>query len=501
MEAEAHASPWQKSETTEEGKTPPIRQGTGACAERLGRGAAGRVEEVAEAFGSRRAAQEAARLVVEGADEIGTQWIEVDRNEKVRVESRQAGDAKYVSMNLKSRMVALGNQDKREVRSDSPTADAEGIHLVFSFASSRKAKVWCGDSESAYITGERMSRVLLLRQPRSGLPGLKPDDRLLARAPVYGTQDAGRGFWKKFRRTLIVGGVRENRVLSAVYTLTVDGQLRGIVATHVDDLLYAFDGPVGQGVIDHIKQHLILSKESECNFSFCGREVRQDAENGDYSVRVTCEATTLKINEIRFEGNHVHVRKTAQERLTASEQEQYESVTGSLPWVARIARVESQAAVSRLQQMKKQATMAAAVFANKVLQYLKKTATRGLVFRMGVISWHLGGFVISSVCDASHADEHCERTGEPYRSQGGRMTILATRSHVDQAEFGFHLIACTSNTSAASTLTAETYQMQLGVEAADKLRVAIADMFEPFSRKQWEMEATSAIQLVWVTGL
>ena len=47
-------------------------------------------------------------------------------------------------------------------------------------------------------------------------------------------RDADSG--KSFRRTLIAGGVRENRVLSAVYTLTVDGQLRGIVATHVDDL-------------------------------------------------------------------------------------------------------------------------------------------------------------------------------------------------------------------------------------------------------------------------
>ena len=41
--------------------------------------------------------------------------------------------------------------------------------------------------------------------------------------------------------------------------------------------------------------------------------------------------------------------------------------------------------------------------------------------------------------------------------------------------------------------------MELGVNAADQLRVAIADMFEPLSRKQWEIEATSAIQLVWVT--
>ena len=55
-----------------------------------------------------------------------------------------------------------------------------------------------------------------------------------------------------------------------------------------------------------------------------------------------------------------------------------------------------------------------------------------------------------------------------------------------------------AETSLRSTLTAETYQMELGVEAADQLRATIVDMFAPLSRKQWEIEATSAIQLVWV---
>ena len=62
--------------------------------------------------------QEAARLVSEGAEEIGTQWVEVDRHEKIRIESEQAGEAKHVPMNLKSRLVFLGNQEKRELRSD-----------------------------------------------------------------------------------------------------------------------------------------------------------------------------------------------------------------------------------------------------------------------------------------------------------------------------------------------------------------------------------------------
>ena len=41
--------------------------------------------------------------------------------------------------------------------------------------------------------------------------------------------------------------------------------------------------------------------------------------------------------------------------------------------------------------------------------------------------------------------------------------------------------------------------MELGVEAADQLRATIVDMFVLLSRKQWEIEATSAIQLVLVT--
>ena len=41
--------------------------------------------------------------------------------------------------------------------------------------------------------------------------------------------------------------------------------------------------------------------------------------------------------------------------------------------------------------------------------------------------------------------------------------------------------------------------MELGVEGADQLRAAIVDMFKLSSRKLWEIAATSAIQLVWVT--
>ena len=114
--------------------------------------------------------QEAALLVAEGAEEVGTQWRSTStRTGRFEARRSRQGCAEHVPMQAKSRLVAMGKPERREV---SPTADTEGIHLAISFASSRKAKVQCRDS--AYFTGERLSRVLLLRQPRSGLPGLQP---------------------------------------------------------------------------------------------------------------------------------------------------------------------------------------------------------------------------------------------------------------------------------------------------------------------------------------
>ena len=63
-----------------------------------------------------------------------------------------------------------------------------------SFAASLKLKVSTGDLENAYFSGEELARTLLLRQPRGGILGLNLGDRLLARVPIYGVSDAGRGF-------------------------------------------------------------------------------------------------------------------------------------------------------------------------------------------------------------------------------------------------------------------------------------------------------------------
>ena len=55
----------------------------------------------------------------------------------------------------------------------------------------------CADISSAYFQASPLERVLLMRQPSGGLPGVPEDAMLLCRLPIYGTMDAGRGFYNR----------------------------------------------------------------------------------------------------------------------------------------------------------------------------------------------------------------------------------------------------------------------------------------------------------------
>ena len=132
-------------------------------------------------------------MISHGAEVLSTQWIEVDKNEALRA------SGKTVEPKMKSRLVARGDLSALFNRSDSPTADREAVFLAISLATSRRLKIRSGDLGHVYLQGEKLSRPLLLRQPKGGLPddSIKFDDMMLARVPIYGTRDAGRGLWRR----------------------------------------------------------------------------------------------------------------------------------------------------------------------------------------------------------------------------------------------------------------------------------------------------------------
>ena len=177
------------------------------------------------------------------------------------------------------------------------------------------------------------------------------------------------------------------------------------------------------------------------------------------------------------------------------------SVVGSLAWIGRVCRPELLVRSSKLQQAKNSATILDLRMANKAVRYAKAHSSRGLVFRSDVLDWD-GEMVVLIVTDASHGDETDEKSGTPYRSQGGRIVALATPSAMVSGVCGVHIIGFASHSLhrvVSSTMQAETYQLQLGVEAGDIIRAAVVDFRGLLNPREWERTAAEHMQMVWLT--
>lgn len=124
-----------------------------------------------------------------------------------------------------------------------------------------------------YSREERDSNPLMLVRPYAGLSGedVEGGVRMLASVPTYGTQDAGRGLWRRIRKVLMRHGFRGNLAMNDLYSYERDRVVEAILATHVNDLLWADSGSAEE-VLMKVERELVFGTEDESNLRFCGTE-------------------------------------------------------------------------------------------------------------------------------------------------------------------------------------------------------------------------------------
>ena len=115
------------------------------------------------------------------------------------------------------------------MRTDTRTCDIEGLNILLSWVSCERLTVKSGDITNAYFP----------RISIGGVPDvdISADTMFVARVPICGTCDAGRGFWNKLRHYILSTGLNENAVIRALYIYQEDGEPKSMLATHVDDVL------------------------------------------------------------------------------------------------------------------------------------------------------------------------------------------------------------------------------------------------------------------------
>ena len=108
------------------------------------------------------------------------------------------------------------------------------------------------------VHADNLDRWLILATPNGGLPGsdASDDGGSAANKDIYGTKDAGRRFYLKFRKTALDFGMRECKTMNSLYYVANDkGQIVLLIAAHVDDVVKVCV-PEYEHILDKFFSHL-----------------------------------------------------------------------------------------------------------------------------------------------------------------------------------------------------------------------------------------------------
>ena len=340
---------------------------------------------------------------------IPTRWVRTNKNDGMPGQPFKA----------KSRLVVQGFKDKSlgQYRRDAPTASALAESLCLPVCAYAHFVMVAKDVKNAYFSGRNVNREIYLDQPRGGLPGLKPGQLLKAKKAIYGFSEAARLFWLALRDHLLADGWQESKLEPALFYPRVDGKLKGILVTHVDDIEGGLHPSYLQKAFQKSFQALEFATDLLRDFTFRGREIRQ-VEHGHVEVSMRNYALSMrpiKIDNVR--------KKQLDSDLSVEESEVMNSSAGELGWITRQLRCDLAYENGVIQRCKKDACVADLV---KLKQYVG-LARRGADFKLKY--WadvDLRRAVLIHLADSGHANGTPERDEKMrYRSVGGYFLLLA----------------------------------------------------------------------------
>ena len=265
------------------------------------------------------------------------------------------------------------------------------------------------------------------------------------------------------------------------------GKLIGMIATHVDDLLYCYLDE-GKKTIEGILKKFTIGKTESGRFRYCGLQFIQ---HEDYSVSNSTSENCRTVKPIEIDKHRKLSEKVTEKELTS-----LRSVVGSLAWVARYGRPDLCYRVNEMQRAcSAKATVQDLKNANKVVELALQGSDLQITFKSDWIDW--SDLAVVTFSDASFANE------EGFKSQQGRIHYITNASSLKEGSHKMHLISFGSTTLkrvCRATLQAEAYALQTAVEHGDRLRCLICELtgrLDDF--KNWHEETQRRMAHVYYT--
>ena len=303
-----------------------------------------------------------------------------------------------LSWKAKARLVIAGHRDPdllSGLPTHAPTISRQGIHLLLQVLASNLRRGWkgfAGDVTAAFLCGEDLQRELYLKQPKTGLGDLHPEQLLRIRKPIFGLVDSPAAWWTKLHKTLkkmrvknddgewiVVQNTLDHCIFMVQKVLSYDeeGQPRlgapeAYLGVHVDDVLLVGEGALCDLLKCQLSSEFPIQEWEEGKFEYVGSyiEVLEDrvkVSQASYAATRLFQVETDKNNPDHFEASEV-------------EKHDNQSLIGALSWMASQTRPDLQVGVSMSQQCQKSPTVGDVRFTNQLARRAMEHKEEGLTF-------------------------------------------------------------------------------------------------------------------------
>ncbi|CAE7232220.1 RE2 [Symbiodinium sp. CCMP2456] len=341
----------------------------------------------------------------------------------------------------KARLVIAGHRDPdlmSGLSTHAPTVSRQGILLLLQILASNLHRGWtghAGDVTAAFLCGEELTRELYLRQPRSGLGDLHPEQLLRIRKPIFGLVDSPAAWWGKFRKSLTSMRIddqdRRTWVISNcsldhcifIVQEEVQGEdgvkfLRApeaYIGVHVDDVLLVGDDQLCGLIKEKLSEQFPIREWESESFDYVGSYV--DIKK-DMVIVSQASYTATRLFE-------VEIMKGQDDEEMANEVQKHDnmSLIGALSWLASQSRPDLQVGVSMCQQRQREPTVADIKFTNLLAQRAYEHQKEGIrihpinLDRAVLLCYHDAGW---ANVPQSQEDPYYSLTAE--EDEAGRIT-------------------------------------------------------------------------------
>ncbi|CAE7242722.1 engB [Symbiodinium sp. CCMP2592] len=361
----------------------------------------------------------------------------------------------------KSRWCVRGDQDPEAVdlNTYSPTVTTQNLQVILQCAASHRMPGSCGDLQAAFMQSAPLLRPggkLYVRQPRSGLPGLLPEQLVEIVCGVYGLVD-GPIHWRQTLKQFIVEELhfRQSRLDPTVFLLGQAGKLEGILVIEIDDIL-SFGYQAHDEAMARLRQRFKFGKfkslqELPEGTTFNGRRIRQTP---GFEILVDMEKYVQeRLFPMKFEKGR---RSNPEAEATADERQKARAVIGALAWAAKECRPDAAAAASMLASRLPTAKVKDLVDLNQAVEAVKAKSQLELRF-FPIAPEDLGFGTVTDASWANHPDGG---------SQGATAVIAFDKALLSGARARCSLVWWKSGKlrrKVSSTLAAEAQSLNKGL--------------------------------------